>query len=261
MVTAENYHADTTHVSKSGLDKINQSPAHYFYHYLDPDSEKEDDTHAQIFGDAFHCAVLETHLFTTRFYVAPYKVDRRTKDGKETFAAWKEAAKGKKIISRDDYQTILKMRASIHANPICNELFKTGIREKVFTFKDPLFGVNCKIKPDWIYGEKFLMVDLKSCLDASPNGFRRSMIKFRYYVQNAFYSDGFLESTGQHSSGFVFVAVEKNPPYNLGLYRLDQEDIEVGRSEYISNLEIYKRCLESGHWPGYEATIQHIKIF
>ena len=51
---------------------------------------------------------------------------------------------------------------------------------------------------------------------------------------------------------FLFVAVEKEPPHAVAVYRADPEIIEIGRRKYQAALQLLKWCQESGTWPAYQ---------
>ena len=53
------------------------------------------------------------------------------------------------------------------------------------------------------------------------------------------------------SSDIVFVAVEKTPPYGVGVYDLDPTDVERGRVENARAMKQLKWCLDNDKWPGY----------
>ena len=94
--------------------------------------------------------------------------------------------------------------------------------------------------------------DLKTTVDASHRGFSNAIAKYGYAFQAAFYMDTFEWATGSKLEGFGFVAVESKAPYNVMCYRLDDESIEIGRSQYRAALNKYAECLESGVWHGYD---------
>jgi len=50
---------------------------------------------------------------------------------------------------------------------------------------------------------------------------------------------------------FVFVCVEKAPPYAVAIYALDQAAIDLGRMEYQRDLLLVRQCEESGIWPAF----------
>jgi exodeoxyribonuclease VIII len=105
-----------------------------------------------------------------------------------------------------------------------------------------------------------ILVDLKTCVDASPAGFAKSIVNWRYQVQAAFYSDGWEAATGQKVHAFVFAAVEKEWPYAAAAYMLTDEDLTQGRLAYRRNLRTYAACTASGEWPGYSTDIQLLNL-
>jgi exodeoxyribonuclease VIII len=248
-LTNAEYHAHAA-ISKSGLDRMDQSPAHYTSWLSEPKKE----TPALVFGGAAHCIILEPEEFLSRYISAPDGIDRRTKDGK---AAWAEIeATGKTILSADDWKKLFDISCSISAHPVANELLSDGIAESsVFA---ELLGVPVKCRPDWLH-DNSVIVDLKTTENAGPNAFSKSVANYRYHVQAAFYSD-ICQEIGLDIKAFVFIAVEKNPPYAVSVYELDFDSIEVGRTLYQRNLETYRRCLEADHWPAYSQSIETLSL-
>ncbi len=92
----EEYHAGPG-VSKSDLDLIARSPAHYRAQKAAP----REATPAMIIGSAFHTATLEPEKFDLEFAVAPEGIDRRTKAGKEEWAAFEAASAGKTVLKAE----------------------------------------------------------------------------------------------------------------------------------------------------------------
>jgi hypothetical protein len=243
------YHAHPA-ISKSGLDRIDQSPAHYRASLVEPRKE----TPALTFGSAAHCWILETDEALHRYVIAPQGIDRRTKDGK---AQWAELeASGKTIISAEDAQTLENMLASVHSHPVADELLDNGIAESsVFA---ELLGVSVKCRPDWLH-DNSVIVDLKTTENAGLNAFGKSVANFRYHCQASFYTD-ICREVGLDIKAFVFIAVEKAPPYAVSVYELDSDSIEVGRTLYQRNLETYRRCRETDHWPAYSDAIEVLTL-
>jgi exodeoxyribonuclease VIII len=259
LISAD-YHGDTTRISKSGLDKIAKSPAHYFSAYLDPATKQGKTTKALDIGDLFHTAVLEPHKFFQRYIIPPTHFDRRTTEGKAGYNAFLEVAGDRKFINREMYDVAMRMADSLMKNRIAQNLFASGIAERTCLFTEPETGALCKCRPDWETSDLWL-VDLKTSEDASPYAFRRSVKNYRYFVQTPFYMDGIFYERGTMPNGFIFVAVEKTPPYAVGLYYLDDEDIRIGRETYLNDLATYQQCKSTGVWPGYSPRIERLKIF
>ena len=122
--------------------------------------------------------------------------------------------------------------------------------------------------------ERKILVDLKSCKDASQEAFEKSAFKLRYHVQAAFYLDILRYDQ------FIFIAVEKKTkaigyPHRVEVYVASHDDkwiekggarifkkgmLKAGRDEYIKNLMTLKKCRESNKWPGYPEEIQEIGL-
>lgn len=165
------------------------------------------------------------------------------------------------VLSAEQWDQLHRMRDAVMAHPAaCALLTKVpGKAELSVYWNDPATGVLCRCRPDW-WREDDVLVDLKTCEDASPEGFAKSMANWRYDVQAPFYLDGVRLATGRKPRGFVFVAVEKKPPFAVGVYVLDSESLELGRAQYVADLRAYAECLRTDTWPGYGDKIQTISM-
>lgn len=247
-ITAQNYHEDRTHVSKSGLDLINRAPKHFQYRYLSGEYEDDETKRWKGVGRAIHMATTEPQLFPANFVKAP-KVDRRTNKGKQEWAEFEEYAGTKTLLTEAEYELCMRASESLRAHPVVKKAIRVGIAEKVITWTDPTTGIACKCMPDWMQSNG-LIIDIKSTENASLKGFRKSVWKFRYHVQEAFYSDGIQLATGIEPV-FMFAVVEKEPPYISEVYTLEPEWVEMGRNAYLADLQKLKECRASGVWGGY----------
>ena len=259
-MTNEQYHSDTSSISKSGLDKIESSPLDYWWNYLRPERKKEDPTKDMKFGTAVHLSVLEPNEFQ-KTYVPMPSIDKRTTIGKSEFASLTVMCESNNQILIDviDFDIIRRMRDAIFKHPTARLLFQNGMAEQTFMFTEPNTGAKCKIRPDWLDNTSALVVDLKTTEDATPNGFAKSAWEYKYYKQDPFYLDG-LEACGNDRAGFVFVNIEKTEPFKIGIHYLDGKSRQLGRDEYLRNCETYVKCLETGIWKGYEEKISEVSL-
>jgi exodeoxyribonuclease VIII len=213
---------------------------------------KVEETDALIFGRAFHTLILEENKFWEQFAVAPEKLDRRTKEGKEIWATLQ--ASGKTILAHDDLKTLESMKAALVNHPLASKILHRSENEGAYTAE--INGVECKCKADLI--NQGYIFDLKTCLDASPEGFKKSIGQRKYHRQGAFYSD-ILERNGIEMKGFIFVAIEKVAPFNIGVYMLEQDSMDIGRKDYLRLVEKYKYHSENvGAFEGYSPNIEPI---
>lgn len=242
--------------SKSALDELSRSPAHYKA-WLD--GAEQDETPALFFGKAFHCAVLEPSRFGDTYAIEPVFGDCRFKEPKARRVAWRKDNGGKIPISAAEAMAIRGMLASINAHPMAGRMLLEGEPELTVRWKDAASGIECKSRADYYVSGLSMVVDVKTALDASAEAFRRVIYQRRYHVQDAMYRAGFA-AAGSAIEHFVFLAVEKEPPYAVALYTLDHEGVEAGYKAAAADLQRLAGCLSSDSFPGYPTEIQTVTL-
>jgi len=248
-------------VSKSGLDQIAKSPLHYWARFLDPDRVWTEPTPAMRLGTALHTHVLELSKWDEQIAVAPVDVNRRTKEGREQWAAFETAAKRKTVITADDADLVMRMGRSVFGHPAAAMLLGLpGKAETTHMWTDAATGLQCKCRPDWLTDDGLLMVDVKTTEDASPRGFSRSIAQWRYHVQAAWYLDGLEQATGTRPEQFIFICVEKKAPFACAVYAADAEMIAAGAQTAARDLEVLATCKAADAWPGYSDQIEPISL-
>lgn len=268
------YHADTTHASKSALDILNRCPAEYYFRKIDLTStavpahvreewnDPEKGRHFTI-GNAVDCLVLEPHTFQQRFFVTTDK-DRRYKEGRDDHAKLCRENAGKDWVSPKEFRDIKAMAKAVTDSWLSVFVDQTR-SQTTFKWEDPDTGILCKCRPDWLRAidEDFLadlpwdwaqflgkhdeiVFDLKT-LDGR---WEQHVVDYRYYVQQAFYLDGIEAATmdGKRRM-FAFMVVETTWPYRVSVRTLPEEAVRIGRAEYQQNLETLSECRASGEWP------------
>ena len=252
-IPIEEYHRGPA-TSKSQLDQLAKSPAHY----LASLTTQRKETAAMRIGSLFHGLVLEPER--VRIAVAPV-CDKRTKDGKATWEAFCAENIGAEVVTSEEGEMLTGMVASVRAHPAANALLSgPGIAEGSAYWVDEYSGELCRCRPDFYRQDLGIIVDLKSTEDASLREFARSIAKYRYQVQSAFYQDGVEASTGDYIKGFLFVAVEKKAPYAVAVYQLDMQGVEAGRIAYRDNLAELADCKSSGKFPAYSDRVETISL-
>lgn len=188
-------------------------------------------------------------------------------------AEWLENNQGRTVLSQAQWDQLHAMRDAVMAHPAASRILEAGNN---------------------------MVVDLKTTDDASLDGFSKSIANWRYDVQHPFYLDGLREAIlqgGVHPDAqcvftqgaaelsaywidqetgvlcrcrpdfwrgepnhFVFIAVEKKPPYAVAVYVLDSDSVDLGRAQYRRDLNRYAQCLQTDTWPGYGDKIQTISV-
>lgn len=233
-------------ISRSELFKITESPEKFKYYREHP----EEPTPSLIFGQLFHAMALQPETVWEQFAVMP-NVDRRTKAGKEAFADFEAQAEGKTIVSVYMVEQASAMCEALNKNEFVKKLLK-GEKEKPFFWVDDMTNEQCKCRVDCLseIGENLIIVDLKTTDNAETEAFMRSAIKYGYDVQSAMYSEGIKVKTGREPL-FVFIAIEKKPPYALNILQADKLLIRRGYDVFRELIGIYADCKKTGNWYGY----------
>jgi hypothetical protein len=248
-------------VSKSGLDQIAKSPLHYWARFLDPDRVWPEPTPAMRLGTALHTHVLELSKWDDQIAVAPGDINRRTKEGREQWAAFEAAAKRKTVITADDAQQVMAMGRAVLGHPAAAMLLGLpGKAETTHMWTDASTGLECKCRPDWLTDDGSIVVDLKTTKNASIQGFKRSVADYRYHVQAAWYLHGLEQATGRRPDQFIFICVESSAPYACAVYAADAEMIERGHDQAMRDLAKLAVCKAADHWPSYSDQIETISL-
>lgn len=176
----------------------------------------------------------------------------------KNYAAYMEAIEGKEVVTVEQMNKAVDIASSVMRHPKARLLLVGGEPEVAVFWDDEETGYQCKSKIDYLLKSNIL-VDLKTTKDASKE-FIKSIANFGYFRQCAMYKDGFEAATGTKAAAFVFIAVETNPPYAVGVYMLDDESEQIGRDEYKNLLAQYAECMDTGHWPAYSDDIEIIGL-
>lgn len=272
----EDYHGGPG-ISKTGLDHIERSPAIYHALHINPDRPAPPSRAGQLEGSLAHCAILEPSEFEKRYISLPKDAPRRpteaqwnaknpSDDSKAAMAWWREwnaATNCATVITCEQRETAMRQADSVRRLPEVREALERGHAETSAFWNDSETGVLCRVRPDWTHTVNetgVILLDVKTCGDASPADFGRQIARKRYHVQDAYYSDGFAHASGLEVLAFIFVAVESEWPYAAAALMLDDDSRDVGRRAYRRNLNTYAECLKNDQWPGFTDSIQIINL-
>lgn len=240
-------------ISASGAKKLLRSPAHY----LESLKRPSEPTPNMVFGSAVHTGALEPQRFADDVICAP-DINKRTKVGAAEWEAFQAANAGKIILSPDDYARCVNTIAVVRQHPAAFKLLDGATIEQSLFWLDAKFGVPCKARWDaWNHG---IIVDLKTCQDASAEAFGRSCATYLYDVQSANYISAAEHVMNESPRAFVFVAVETEPPHAVAVYAAQSDMILAGRHRMDIALERYLEIRETGVYRGYADLIQPLKF-
>lgn len=258
----EAYHAHPA-LSRSSLWTLKNSPEDYYYKYLSGEYHPERKRELW-FGSLFHEYVLERPLFDSKYAVVP-KVDKRTKEWKEIVKKYPNTSfakedEGETFIYESDLETIKQMHAAFNKNQYATNFFKShGINEASFFWTNEEFGVDLKCRPDrYINGN--LVLDLKTASSAHPNDFIYSCKKYGHHLSAAMTLTGIEAVTGKRPQEYMFLVVEKTPPFKICVFRPTRAFIDWGMVELNNLLEKFFDFRRRNEWPGYCEANEYVTL-
>jgi exodeoxyribonuclease VIII len=180
---------------------------------------------------------------------------------------WARNNSHRTVLAPEVMDQLRGMRDAVMAHPAARALMTNspGVAERSVYWVDQDTGELCRCRPDF-WRQDGIIVDVKTTDDASPGGFAKSIVNFRYDIQAPFYLDGCQAAIKQSKAKekpptiFLFLAVEKNFPHAVAVYSLDEVGLSIGRGEYKRSLANYSSCMEANAWPGYGDKIQNISV-
>lgn len=236
-------------VNISSLKEMRKSEKHYL-HELDKDQERKD---AFDIGNAFHYRILEPHRYTDDVVVMP-ELNLRTKAGREEKQRIIDENPGKAIIKAYDDYRIKQMSHAVKRHKVAQPFLSNAtMKEVVMVWEEG--EILCKAKLDMVvehpdYG--LIIADLKSTMCASHSAFAMSVAEYGYFLQAAFYMKGAV-ANGLSPKSYWWIAVEKEEPYGVGVYRCHNDDLHSGIQIYKSFLERLTDARNTGRFIGYKS--------
>lgn len=249
------YHS-TDAISSTNLREFINSPKKFEYNWLNGREKK--DCEAFKIGSALHCKVLERHKFKDLYKISP-DIDRRTKDGRETYARLMKENEENNVtmITEDQLSLVEGMALSIDHDPIALSLLQGTDRElsaRVMLSNNLL--IQCR--PDAI--KENHIIDIKTCTNISK--FCYEIKAHGYHLQAAFYY--FILSSlfprEYEESNFYFIAVEKTAPYEVKVFGIDNQTLRLIVSEQIKPALINLKNYLDGHIDSASQIIEWINI-
>ena len=237
---------------------LNQSAAKHLLvsaaHYQAYINAPHEETKALRFGTFVHSAILEPHTLNDLYATAP-DVDRRTKDGKEQWAAFATANAGKTILDAEESAT----------GHLVASFARLALKNHGVTFDETEVmyhvdynGIPLKAAIDGVAGD--YLWDIKTTDDASASGMLKAIRNYRYNLQAYWYRLVYELATGKRPLGFRFLFVEKEPPYATAVCEIGPELMSWAVSDFEKAVTLYRQCSETGVWPAYPDDVQVIDV-
>jgi hypothetical protein len=244
------YHAGAG-ISSTQLKDLLRSPMHF------KNRKYKDAAHFAL-GRAIHAAVLLPKVFEEQCKVIP-DVNARTKAGREERDSFLAACGPDDIVLKNAAEAAQVKAIQESVMSSFGYLFQNGRPEISGYFHSQDFECLLKIRPDYLNERESAVIDLKSCVDASEKGVMSAVRRYKYHLSAAYYLD-VAQELDADVLDFVWVFVEKDPPYACAAYRATEVTLMLGREMYRDALGRYHKCLNTDVWPGYTNEIQQLDL-
>lgn len=220
----------------------------------------DEESDALLFGSLVHDMVLLPGRVDRAYLVAP---ESFKSTGTKKLADWAAGAKKEKplakVVTHSQFEEAKAILAAIQKHPKARALLldNGGKNELSVVAEDPRTGLKLRARFDRI--RQSVVVDLKTCRDASPKGFKKAaMYDYSYDLQAVHYLyTAYLAFGGARE--FVFVAVEKGS-CEIGLYKFPTAYLNQVDKEYQKLLDEYKRALDLPPLPGYTDGVEDLDV-
>lgn len=249
----DEYHEDTNSISRSAIMAFRDSPYKYWARYLNPNRPPKKMTDAMEFGKAFHEFVLEPEEFKKHFVTKPTKVLLKNV-GREKYEEYKKICADLEetnmiVLDDEDYLKLVDMRDALMNHPRARELIEGAMYERSYFWEDEHSGLMVKARPDILHDN--LIVDLKTCANASPRAFQYAMIDGGYHIQGAMVREGVNIMESRDIPTIVNIPIEKEYPHSIGVYVIDEFALDEGRMQYKQALLDIKNARADNEYPDY----------
>jgi hypothetical protein len=227
--------------------------------------EPDDATDAQVFGAAFHAAILEPERFDADYAIMPqFDGHPNSNAYKAKRDEWVAANADKVHLSNSDRAELLAMQAAVNAHPKASAILAChGKAELSIAWDDRKTGRRCKGRIDKLSRIPMRLIDplhpqpdstviclIDVKMTRAIDDFERENGKYGYHGQiGGFYRDGLMTLNPVPVVPLV-IAVENKSPNDVLVYQYPDDSTEEGQKLYRRLLGIHLNCERDKRWPG-----------
>lgn len=240
-------------VSFSSLKEFLRSPMHFKYYMTTPSRAKKLPpavATAMAMGKIIDCLLLTPEKFEDKFAVHSFNV--WSYSDKPKFEIFCENNKGKWLVTKDDYEKALMIKASVHANTEAKKILdRVTQTQREYKWTDEETGIPLIAFTD-AECDNIITAELKSTINASPKSFEKDAYNFLYPFQTGFYKEAQF-ACKRVSKNYKYIVVEREAPHGVAVYTPTEEYIESGRKMFRETIRDFKVCLDNQMFDaGYE---------
>lgn len=180
---------------------------------------------------------------------------------------------GVELVKGEDYDKCIAMRATLLNIPEHAAIINSQTAQREISIFGVIFGVKVKVRIDHVdklydvvidgmhYDEVVVITDYKTTQSVKPSEFGRHAYNFGYYLKMALQRDLFKAAFKETCPIIVqLLAQEKKEPFLPMGFIFDDEQIQLGRKQYVSVIHQFNACQAADVWPGYENNAPSVKL-
>lgn len=214
-------------------------------------------------GQLFDKALLEPDKFAEGLshWVVPAGMKLSSKDGLQFkkdhpgLPYLKATSDSPAVVSEQDVKGMIE---SVMRHSKARFIVEAGVKQESAFCLDPNTGLMRKVRPDarvFDNSSRIVLADVKSTFrgGAVREAWIKHCARMAYHIQDSYYSDVYAHLF--EAPYFVFIVVERKPPYAVRMFQLDTEGKKFAREKYQRALEAFRRCQATGVWPAFDEDI------
>ena len=188
-------------------------------------------------------------------------------------------ADGVELVPAKDYDSCIKMRQVLESIPEHNACMNSPTAQRELSIFGVINGVKVKVRLDHVdvvenvtvrvktgvtpdgspeyhdvtYPEAVVITDYKTTASANPAEFARAAFNHGYYLKMALQHDLFKKAYPDETRPVIvrLLAQEKKEPFLPLAYRMTDEQLKIGRLQYMSVINQFAVCQAHDIWPSY----------
>ena len=260
-MTAEAYHndcADGTPSLSSSIAKImlSDTPRHAMLAHprINPNYEPDDNKNFDL-GSVAHELILGKGA---GFEVLEFP-DWRSNLAKAARAEAIESGKVPILLHQHEKAAEMAIVAEEAIREIDPAFYGDDAESEVVAVWDDIGGATCRAMIDRFDG--VTVWDLKTTdLSLNDGALARQVVNLGYDLSAAFYLRGLSQLMPEMAGRFKYrwIWVEANAPHEVRVMEADSVTLTLGDKKAALSIEKWRKCIESGKWPGYPRAISTI---
>lgn len=239
------YHARPERSAHNLMD-VEVSPQYSEYRKKNPAKQ----TPAMLNGTVIHEAIENWEKFD-QIYVRTPEVDRRTNAGKEQWKIFQEASEGKTLLTPAQWVMAENCREAAWEHPEAKLFLEHSIKE--LSGFGQVLRTPVKARPDLDCSElSGDLVDIKSRQlgKAGRDDWLKDFFNYKLYIQAGLQIEVWRQ-LGFEITGYYYLLIETEPPYQVNVLPLDQEWIDISIAKVYQAVQKWEHYLDHDKPKGY----------